>query len=704
MNSVDLVAKLLAAENLTIVRNNCTTAFFDVKNRVLSLPLWKDMTPEIEGMLIGHEVGHALYTTEKYIEEAKQDNAFGGYLNVVEDARIEKLMKRKFPGIRKTFNFGYKQLMDRDFFELKDRDFNDMLLIDRINLYFKAGYSCGVKFSKQEKEFVDRADRTETMDEVIQLAKDIFEFVKAERDARKEELEEIQKLVAMEGAEEEAEESDSWDLDDKDEEDEAPSDGTDDRDSNIKVEIQDHNIQDDIASETDVVLQKKLEEMADDSIQYKYYTLSTECVKDPIVSYKRVLADTKVVDDAIEKRESLNHKQNFVKFMAESEKMVNYLVKEFEMRKTAHAYKRAKISKSGSLNMSKLYASKLTDDIFKRVTTIPNGKNHGMIFLLDWSGSMHDVILPTVKQVINLVMFCRRINIPFEVYAFSGQYYNEHRTDDETRTLNLWNQSMQDNKGKDLIYSGGQYSLLQLFSNKMSNSEFMTIARRFTTHLIGHAKGYSLGDTPLNDALVYMTKYIPKFKKQYNVEKLTFITLTDGQSCNLKFTTYSPNYEKRLGADGITKTIKNKILLRDPKSGKDYEFGEGAYKQTESLLRMLRDQNDCKVLGFYICKNRIRQLRNVFYDHFGHNTYYNDTKIADMRSKFKLQGFYSLSNTGRDDLFVIPDSATAINDNSNLNDIDGDLTAAVIARKFSKMLNSKKYSRVLLDKFIGYVA
>lgn len=698
MNSVDLVARLLATENLTIVRNNCKTAFFDVKGRVLSLPLWKDMTPEMEGMLVAHEVGHALYTTEEYITAAEETKGIHGYINIVEDARIEKLMKRKFPGIRKTFNLGYKQLMDRDFFELKDRDLNTMLLIDRINLYFKAGYNCGVKFNKTEKDFVDRVDRAETMQEVIQIAKDLFDYTKAERDQHKDELEELKKLTEQERGEESSE----WDIDGEQGEEES-DDGDYERDHSFETPILDHNIQNDedidLMSETDSKLQQKLEELADDSIQYKYYKLVTDQAIDPVIPFKRVVKETADIDKIMNAPEYDTMRSSFTKFMAESEKMVNYLVKEFEMRKSAQAYKRAKVAKSGSLNMSKLYAHKLSDDIFKRVTTIPNGKNHGMIFLLDWSGSMHDVIIPTVKQVINLCMFCRRVNIPFEVYAFSGCYNNRNRTEDEFNKLSIWNMSMKDRKGDNLLFTDGHYALLQLFSNKMTNAEFMAVARRFTTHLISYANGYALGDTPLNDGLVYMTKYIPQFKKQYGIEKLTFITLTDGQSCSLNATDY---LRERDWVDSKKITYKN--FLRDAKNGKDYEIAADAYKQTEAMLRMIRDQNDCKVLGFYICKNKIRYLRGVFTDHYGHQRYSHELEVAKMRKQFKEQGFYSLQNTGRDDLFVIPDSATEIVDDEAMNGIDGDLSAAMIAKKFGKMFNTKKHSRVLLDRFISYVA
>ena len=54
------LAKLLATENLTVEHCKCETASFDVINRVLSLPLWI-ASESVYDMLVGHEVGHALY-------------------------------------------------------------------------------------------------------------------------------------------------------------------------------------------------------------------------------------------------------------------------------------------------------------------------------------------------------------------------------------------------------------------------------------------------------------------------------------------------------------------------------------------------------------------------------------------------------------------------------------------------------------------
>ena len=52
------------------------------------------------------------------------------------------------------------------------------------------------------------------------------------------------------------------------------------------------------------------------------------------------------------------------------------------------------------------------------------------MMLLDWSGSMSDVLFDTVKQLINLVEFCRRKH-SLRVYFFTSERKNyDERYDD----------------------------------------------------------------------------------------------------------------------------------------------------------------------------------------------------------------------------------------------------------------------------------
>ena len=144
------LAKLLASENLIIEHRVCETASFDVNKRVLTLPIWEvaEVGDRVYNLLVGHEVGHALFTPNSDVLDDLPCPK--SYVNVTEDARIEKLMKRKFPGISKDFYSGYRQLNSRDFFSIKDTNPTEFKLIDRINLYFKLGADAMMPFDGDE--------------------------------------------------------------------------------------------------------------------------------------------------------------------------------------------------------------------------------------------------------------------------------------------------------------------------------------------------------------------------------------------------------------------------------------------------------------------------------------------------------------------------------------------------------------------------
>ena len=125
------LAKLLATEDLVVEHKKVETASFNVKSRVLTLPMWDNTTEDVVDMLVSHEVGHALFTpNEEWYKDYKINPSI---VNIVEDARIEKLMKRRYEGITKTFYKGYNTLCEEDFFEVKKKDISKMTLADRVN-------------------------------------------------------------------------------------------------------------------------------------------------------------------------------------------------------------------------------------------------------------------------------------------------------------------------------------------------------------------------------------------------------------------------------------------------------------------------------------------------------------------------------------------------------------------------------------------
>lgn len=725
----DLSARLLATENLSVVRAKASTASFDIKSRVLTLPLWKDMTPEIEDMLIGHEVGHALYTGEAYIAPIIENPKMKSYLNVLEDVRIEKLMKRKYPGIRKRMNEGYKQLNERDFFGVKSiQDFSELLLIDRINLYFKVGFDCGVKFTPEEKVFVNRAERTETLEEIIELAKDIYAYSKEQAEERKR-----QRQEAGEDIEEGDEDLDDpilgdfdIDIDDEFEEEDSEEQTLKSSKSGSNKENDDNagDEEEDLGAKTDRVFQERLEELADASTEYVYWKFNDKYFEDPVVSYKTILNETKSVagwngddtndyrtrymDEATRKAFFESFTKEYDMFKTDSLRTVNYLVKEFEMKKSAQLYKRAQVSKVGSLDMRKVWAYKLQDDLFKRVTCLPQGKNHGMVMLLDWSGSMDNVLQDTLKQVINLAMFCQRIQVPYRVYAFTTDYQGIQNMSYEERLevskkQNAWINSIMES-GENYLSNAKGFHLLEFFNNKMTSTEFNEMSKRLLDYRFRWNDGYGTSGTPLNEALAWCYLHLGDFIKKNNIEKTTFITLTDGEGGQLVGINRNGRLDevKNDYVDGKYVRTKMRHFIKDDVTQKTYELKSNSAVQTEAILRMIKDRHNVNTVGFYICRNHRRDLQSVIAANIPEYNGNSDVLIESWRKQFRDQNFASIKNTGRDELFLIPQAATKIEEGEL--DVKADAKAASIAKNFSKYLNVKKTSRVLLNRFVSLVA
>jgi hypothetical protein len=694
--STDLIAKLLANENISVVMARTSTASFNIETRVLTLPQWKETTPEITGMLVGHEVGHALYTTEEYYTHQIKDSHFQGYLNVLEDVRIEKFMKRRYPGLRKTFTEGYKQLNEQDFFGVKKQDIQDLLLIDRINLYFKAGMACGVTFTRDEKVFIERAERTETIQEVIELAKEIYEFSKADLEKKQEEA---KKAKAEEPQDEDgdAEEEDldqEYGEDDGDEETEEQSD----EGGATGSEPLETPVEESLKSQTESTLKGNIEELADNSVEYRYLTLG-KFGYDPLVSYKTIMSDFNSLQTMYPDQITID-KEVVSQFKTSTSNVVNYLVKEFEMKKAATMYKRAKVAKVGQLDTRKLATYQLKDDIFKSVTTYNAGKNHGMIIIVDWSGSMTNCIKETIEQVINLAMFCARSQIPYQVFAFSDGYKNANR-EAFTQSFRNDNKSYQEFTGVDeLDVNRAGLSMLELFSSKMSSSEMNRMIDILKSKNL-HNYFLRLNGTPLNESLAYVYEYLPKFQRQFNTEKMTFITLTDGQGGRLE----ARNNLENLRYEYATNTrIQVKNFLTNPITKKSYKISNDSADQTNALLSMIKDTYGATTLGFYLTQTSWRSLDNAVAAHYGwQNRATNSSMIDRLKNEIRANGFASMKGTGRDDLFIVPLSSTKIVDD-NFDKIDTKKTAAQIARQFGKVLNTKKTSRILLSKFIDYIA
>ena len=151
---------------------------------------------------------------------------------------------------------------------------------------------------------------------------------------------------------------------------------------------------DETKSVTDEALAQALETLVDDNAkEWVYLNAPDPKVEDFITPFK-------VTQETLYKhfydqtrdgvwRENVQYAvDHYNSFKKDTQKTVNYLCKQFEMKKSAEEYRRAATSKTGVLDTNKLHTYKYNDDIFKKITVIPEGKNHGLVMYLDWSGSM----------------------------------------------------------------------------------------------------------------------------------------------------------------------------------------------------------------------------------------------------------------------------------------------------------------------------
>ncbi len=692
------LAKLLATEDLVVEHKHVETAQFNVHTRVLTLPVWEKASGEVYDMLVGHEVGHALYTPDSdWILTRKISPQM---VNIVEDVRIEKLMKRRYAGISKTFYRGYQELSDEDFFCLENENIPTMSLADRINLHFKIGNFVSIPFSAGEQHIVEMVAACETFDEVLDAAEALYTFCKQEMQNKKNEV--------PEGTQESSEGTQA----------NVPNPGGDDGegepedmqpDESYGGTAETDNTFDDDFSDLDGEPETKTVDSLADAIKDLANMDGYENVyiEVPKVDASKIIINNKTIHDSFCEWDDVPAEAfepidiEFVKFKKDARKEVNYLVKEFECRKSADSYARATTARTGVLDCTKLHTYKYNEDLFKKVTTLPDGKNHGLVFVLDWSGSMCDVMLDTIKQLYNLIWFCKKVSIPFEVYAFTNDY--PIASSDEHGNPTLREPCYQKRDG---VFAIPEYfSLLNLFTHKTNGKVLeqqmknifrlaMSFRRSYWTNFMPPI-GLSLSGTPLNEALISLHTILPEFKKENGVQKVQCVVMTDGEANWVK---YHAELQRRWEDEPFigVRSVSPSCFLRDRKLGTTYSLDSEWYEFTDILLRNLKDRfTDVNFIGFRVLESRdagafIRRYCGYFGKEF-------ESTMQDWKKKKA----FTISNSGYAAYFGL--SANALAQNSDF-DVSDTATKTQIKSAFVKSLRSKKMNKKVLSEFVELVA
>ena len=683
LNQKSVLARLLANENITVDQGNHQTAFFDVEKRELGLPLWKDMSKDLYDLLVGHEVGHALETPVDFAEQIAALKIPHSYLNIVEDIRIEKKILAKYPGLVANFKRGYKEMFfDRDLFEIAGKDLGDLMFMDRLNIKAKGRDQVDVPFSAEEMPYVQKAMAVDTFEDVIRVCIELVAWLKAtkknetqskdgsgtsdQNDDQQDGSEEQDEMQMSGGEEGKADGKEEGEGEGEGEDKNGPvsASGADGDTGDIELE----------EAETVEAFDRNQSSLVEKGVVVAK-GMSREMFNDLVVPYSVIAQNRRAVTNG-----RIFPIAQWNKFQTETKQVVNLMVKDFEMRKQAHRTLRARTSTKGSLDVNKLHSYKYDDNLFKQVTALADAKNHGMIMLVDYSGSMYNVINDVIRQTLALIMFCKRVNIPFEVYSFTtGRGEREDRLAKKFRL-----------SGKAQFACEG-LGLNQMLSSSMSKREYDEATKMFfwrTIHNSVYGKTEALGTTPLNEALMAMQYVISDFRKKYNVEKLNFIALTDGAS----------NPSVIYNSHGGLVSHTDKVMVEV--NGKYVEVSVGRYSRnikdtTENLLAAISDRG-VKTVNFFVCQKR--EARSVL-GRSGFTWMESKEKAREMFSK----GLLVLDkNNGYDRRFIIPN--TSLKDDTVDLNFNEDASTKAIAKAFAKSSGSKKNSRILTQKFSEIIA
>ena len=693
MNLVkESLAKLLAQEDLIVEHRQVDTAQFNVETRVLTLPMWHHNSNLVVDMLIAHEVGHALYTPNRW--DFVKDVPLS-FVNVTEDIRIEKLMKRRYEGLPKTFFGGYNVLAEEDFFKVEDVNWDNLNIADKLNLHYKIGRFVDVPFNADEVVFRDDALNLETFDDALDLAKRMHAFAQEELEKKKEEKAEAPQSISLPNPKtpntEDGTDTEQFPLEDlstgKGEESTGQGgspESTEDPEQTVGGrEAGRGNGPSDIEYSADDV-----------------HTADTldDAIKDLA---QRLPGDREFV--YVEVPKSLN-KETFIS----NEEVSNHVANFYNSKVLVH--QQGEFADEYDMRMSNYYMEEIRESdkeyntykkqSQKEVSYLVKGANVKFAFAEDQEQVDKFInVQKKLKRKIKIFyedgrglrQFCRKVGIAYDVYSFTDAY---------SGGTNYGYKEKPENIGKVIVRNFNMVNLLTSRSNNRDHEKqaknLFRIARAFSTRGCGIPTKMNLGGTPLDESLIAMNQIIPEFKTRTGSQKVHVVCLTDGEG-------YGTSYGQKLSYDYdgseviVSRRINSLTRLRDRQTGQTYEFDDNAYNGSKTFVTMLRNRfPECSFMNIRLCNSgdwgRFKRECLGYDDHDGYekaDKEWRKTKSFICKSSaYTVQYALSIGALESDTEFEVAEDATK----------------AQIKRAFSKSLNAKKMNKKILSSFIEQIA
>ena len=725
------VAKLLAKEDVTIQRSySYKTAFFDVEKRLLGLPVYKEQFPrEVYDLFIGHEVGHALFTTKEDIDRFHGTFKKPDLYNVLEDIRIERNIQVEYPGLSSLFVKGYRHLWGKKFFGVENMDgVNRLNFLDRLNIYAKL--SAPVLFSDDEQPIVDEAMKVESIDDIIAVARKIIDLVKnneTPNDKRDQESEQPTKTdgdAPNSGSSDEENETENNESDDSAETNHTPeadpesddgteaeskksTDATDDTESeskNIETdgsgnESGDENTSDGeqsvgdksdpLESETQKSFTESLENSIASNLGYnkthEFVEPSKEDIYRRVIDYKTVMSARDA--EFLSKSNSREIAESYDKFQLESKQAISYLTNQFQQKKAAHQYTRAGRSTRGVIDVNSLYKYKYDDNVFMSNTILADAKSHGLVMMIDFSGSMQGSrILGVVKQTLTMCGFCRRNDIPFSVYTWTDVHGDQFEKEDQKTAFD------------DKLSLAGT-TVHCVLSSDMPKSVFTEASwQLYRIASSGDYRNHNydmMGGTPICHALLIAGRLLVDLKKQWGVQIMNFMFLTDGEGYQLtKFSSFNnpnPHFSSRSSLSGthVGRLNGHRVVFK----GEHYDV----------LVNHISKNLKVNTIGIFeneYLDHAVNSAINIMIKHPGCSIYNRKDERNNIRSEFRKNKIAFRENCGGYDKFILVNSSVGNFDLAN-DYKDGDVKS--IQADFLKLGSSKKAKRVFATEIIDSI-
>ncbi len=371
-------------------------------------------------------------------------------------------------------------------------------------------------------------------------------------------------------------------------------------------------------------------------------------------------------------------------WMKENDMTVSYMVQEFERKKRAALYVRRKTAKTGVIDTNKLVHALYSEDVFKRNTTVPEGKNHGMTFFLDWSGSMTAVTPGTIDQLLNLILFCRRARIAHEGYLFSDRHDSDLKK--------VKSPSREGFKPYEIM-PVPDLSLIQVFSDQMTAAEFLQavtylfeIKKRFIKGTMQYGDGGIGGippalqqhSTPLDSSLIVSAYINDRMRLRCNLEVVKTCVITDGAS-NAGLVMMNQNR--------TTSSMTACETLQDRRTG-TILHAKNNIRATGMMAELAAKRSNTDFFGFYlIAPNNANSIPRLMKSY--------DFELVDKKvnpvQEFTNKKFLVVKNFGFKEYYIINPvqiRRQEINAQNSLSDV----------------MRARSAERVMLNRFIEQIA